>query len=264
MFNSRVFLAELIGTFALTFVGGGAAIIGSGISGDRAIGVLFTALASGFVLAVFVYAYGSISGAHINPAVSFAMALNGALKWGQAAFYWIAQFVGAILAGFVLTYTLQTLDASIEGAATVGFLTSAASASTRSYIAAMIVEALLTFFLINTFLHTTVAGKVVNPFAGWAIGTTYAFSILVGGVLTGASLNPARTFGITLPLAITSNTYTTLTSPFTYVVYVFGPLIGATLAVLVYNFMQGGAEEAEEVIEVEPLPVEASEEAVGE
>lgn len=264
MFNSRVFLAELIGTFALTFVGGGAAIIGSGISGDRAIGVLFPALAGGFVLAVFVYAYGSISGAHLNPAVSFAMALNGALKWGQAAFYWIAQLVGAILAGFLLHYTLQTLDATIEGAATVGFLTSAANASTKTYIAAMIVEALLTFLLVNTFMHAAVAGKIVNPGAGWAIGATLTFATLFGGVLTGASLNPARTLGITVPLAITSKNYAPLASPFTYVVYVFGPLIGATLAVLVYNFLQGRPEDAEDVIEIESLPAEESQEAVGE
>ena len=264
MFNSRVFLAELIGTFAITFVGGGAAIIGSGISSDRALAILFPALATGFALAVFVYAYGTISGSHLNPAVTFGMALNGALKWGQAAFYWIAQFVGAILAGFLLHYTLTTLDATIEGAATVGFLTNVANASTKTYIAAMIVEAILTFFLVNTYLHTSVGGKFVNPFAGWAIGLTMAFSILVGGVLTGASLNPARTFGIALPLALTSKNFATLASPFTYVVYLFGPLIGATLAILVYNFMQGGADVADEVIEVEPLPADESEEAVGE
>ena len=218
MFNSKVFLAEFIGTFALTFIGAGAGIAGAGLVG--------VALAHGFVLAVFAYAYGHISGTHVNPAVTFGLALNGTIQWGQAVFYWIAQFLGAIFAAFLL----KTFVGDISAGATVGSLT----ASQPVY--AMAVEAILTFFLVNTILHTAVAGKG-GALAGWAIGTTLAFAILAGGPLTGGSLNPARTFGPALFAA------PGLANVNTYVIYFFGPLIGSTLAVMAYNFFMGITDE---------------------
>jgi len=132
MFNSKVFLAEFIGTFALTFVG-----VAAGMSGA---GLLAVALAHGFTLAVFAYAYGHISGTHVNPAVTFALALNGTVKWGEAFFYWIAQFTGAIIAAFLL----YLFVGDISGGATIGSLTDSAP------VFAMLVEAILTFFLVNT------------------------------------------------------------------------------------------------------------------
>jgi len=220
MFNSKVFVAEFIGTFALTFIGAGAGISGAGL--------VAVALAHGFTLAVFAYAFGHISGAHVNPAVTFGLALNGAVKWGQAVFYWIAQFLGAIFAA----YLLQIFAGDISGGATVGSLSQAdvlARGGMWVSIPAMVVEAILTFFLVNTILHTAVAGKG-GQFAGWAIGTTLAFAILAGGPLTGASLNPARTFG---PAIFTAPG---VANVYTYVIYFFGPLIGATLAAIAYNF----------------------------
>lgn len=214
MFNSKVFVAEFIGTFALTFIGAGAGVANAGLLG--------VALAHGFTLAVFAYAYGDISGTHVNPAVTFGLALKGVVKWGQAVFYWIAQFLGAIFAGWLL----KMFAGDISGGATVGSLTTSAP------VLAMVVEAVLTFFLVNTILHTAVAGKG-GQFAGWAIGTTLAFAILAGGPLTGASLNPARTFGPAV-FALPS-----IANPFTYVIYFFGPLIGAALAVTAYNFFTG-------------------------
>ena len=95
MFNPKVFLAEFIGTFALVFIGTSAGIV---TKGD----VVGIAIAYGLTLAVFVYAYGHISGAHLNPAVTFGLALNGTVKWMQAVFYWVAQFAGATLAVFFL------------------------------------------------------------------------------------------------------------------------------------------------------------------
>lgn len=219
MFNSKVFLAEFIGTFALTFVGAAAGISGAGL--------LAVALAHGFTLAVFAYAYGHISGTHVNPAVTFGLALNGAVTWGQAVFYWIAQFAGAVFAAFLLSRFVG----DISGGATVGSLT------TSHPVLAMAVEAILTFFLVNTILHTAVAGNG-GKFAGWAIGTTLAFAILAGGPLTGASLNPARTFG---PALFSSPS---LANVNTYVIYLFGPLIGSTFAVIVYNFFNSKEEDS--------------------
>jgi len=220
MFNSKVFVAELIGTFALTFIGAGAGVAGAGLVG--------VALAHGFVLAVFAYVYGHISGTHVNPAVTFGLAINGTITWGQAAVYWIAQFLGALLAAFLLK--TFTPGGDISGGATVGSLTHSAP------LLAWGVEIVLTFFLLNTILHAAVAGKA-GPFAGWAIGTTLAFAILAGGPLTGASLNPARTFG---PALFTG----ALTDPYTYLIYLLGPLIGATLAVIVFQFLNSAEQEA--------------------
>ena len=227
MFNSKVFLAEFIGTFALTFIGAAAGISGAGL--------VAVALAHGFTLAVFAYAYGHISGTHVNPAVTFGLALNGTLKWGQAVFYWIAQFAGAAFAALLLKLFLG----DISGGATVGSLTASAP------VMAMAVEAILTFFLVNTILHTAVAGKG-GSMAGWAIGMTLAFAILAGGPLTGASLNPARTFGPAIFAA------PSLGSVYTYVIYLFGPLIGSTLAVIAFNFFN---ETKEEVVPAEEAPV---------
>jgi len=215
MFNSKVFVAELIGTFALVFIGAGAVIVGLG-------GLVGAALAHGFVLTVFVYAYGHVSGTHINPAVTFGLALNGTVKWAEAVYYWIAQFVGAIIAAYMLKIVVSSVG-GMQRAATVGTLTEPAP------YAALTVEIILTFFLVNTILHTAVAGKG-GAFAGLAIGLTLAFAILAGGPMTGASLNPARTFG---PALFTGD----YSKPMTYVIYFAGPLIGAALAVGVFKFL---------------------------
>lgn len=246
MSNLKVFLAEFIGTFALVFVGASAGIVNAGLVG--------VALAHGFTLAVFAYVYGHISGAHVNPAVTFGLALNGTVKWGQAAFYWVAQFTGAILAAFLLQNLVVAVDPSltIEAGATVGALTD------KAPVLAMLVEAILTFFLVNTILHTAIDGRGV-PFAGWAIGTTLAFAILAGGPFTGASLNPARTFG---PAVFSKPA---LTSVYTYVIYFLGPLLGSTFAVFLFKFFKGEDEMIEdeiieedvEVVEEEVIPVKA-------
>jgi MIP family channel proteins len=225
MFNVRVFVAEFIGTFALVLVGAGTAVVNAELLG--------VALAHGFTLAVMVYVFGHISGAHVNPAVTFGLALNGTVKWGQAVFYWLAQFAGAIAAAALLHYAVTPVGGSINPGLTVGALT------TNQPIWSMVIELVLTFFLVHTILHTVVGGKGGNM-AGWAIGTTLAFSILVGGRLTGASLNPARTLG---PAIFGDQS---LTDVNTYIIYFFGPLIGATLAVMVYNFLTQTDDEDDE------------------
>ena len=226
MFNSKVFLAEFIGTFALVFVGVTAGIV---TKGDL-VGI---AIAYGITLAVFIYAYGHISGAHLNPAVTFGLALNGTVKWMQAVFYWIAQFAGAILAVFFLKTLVEPLGANISQIVTSGLLTESQP------IMAMVLEAVLTFFLVNTILNTMAQDKNA-VFAGWTIGATLAFTTLVGFLFTGDAMNPART------LAAAIFATPSLTSVYTYVVYFFGPLLGATLAVIVSNFLNDAPEEIED------------------
>jgi len=210
--NWKAFVAELVGTFALVFIGAGAGALGNDL--------IVVALAHGLVLAVFAYAYGYLSGTHVNPAVTFGLALNGTIKWATAAYYWVAQFLGGIFAAGMLFLFLHGAETGLG--ATAGALTFA------SPLFAMIVEAVLTFFLVNTILHTAVAGKG-KDFAGLAIGLTLAFAIMMGGPLTGASLNPARTFG---PALFTGS----FADPFTYVIYFVGPFLGAALAVGLYKF----------------------------
>jgi MIP family channel proteins len=240
MFNLKVFLAEFIGTFALVFIGASAGITGAGL--------IAIALAHGLTVAVFVYAYGHISGTHLNPAVTFALALNGTIKWAQAIFYWAAQILGSILASYLLWKMVTSVGREFTAAVTTGVLM---NPQDPHPILAMIVEAVLTFFLVNTILHAAVAGNA-GRMAGWAIGSTLSIAILAGGPFTGASLNPVRTLGPAIFGAPNS-----LTDPNTYVIYLFGPLIGATLAVIVYNFFMGTDEReiVEEVVVAEVVEV---------
>lgn len=238
MFNSKVFLAEFIGTFALVFVGMTAGVVNAGLVG--------VALAYGLTLAAFFYAYGYISGTHLNPAVTFGLALNGTVKWIQLVFYWIAQFAGAILAVFFLKTLIESLGADASGLVTVGALTE------PQPIFAMVVVAILAFFLVNTYLHTAVVENG-GVFAGWAIGATLTFATLVALPFIGASFNPA----LTLASAIFVGP--SLTSVYTYVIYFFGPLLGATFAVIVFNFLNS----TEEVDDTEEDVEEAAEEVAG-
>ena len=209
--KGKPFAAELIGTFVLVFIGAGAAAMAAG----RLVGV---ALAHGLALMVVVYSYGHISGAHINPAVTFGLALAGAIDWVRAAGYWLAQFLGGILAAAALSYLLGGSDSGL-GATTL--------ADGVSPLQGLALEAILTFFLVNTVLHAAVAGKA-GQFAGMAIGLTLAFSILMGGPLTGASLNPARTLG---PALLTGGLAE-------FWIYLVGPFAGGALAAAAYQFLK--------------------------
>ena len=241
MFNYKVFLAELIGTFALVFVGSAIGLYDAGL--------LAIALAHGLTLAVFAYVFGHISGTHINPAVTFGLALNGTVKWSEAVVYWVAQFAGGVLAAFVLSSIVGLVNAeAFAGAQTTGVLT-----QNFPYYAVG-VEALLTFFLVTTVLHTAVAGKA-GPMAGWAIGTTLAIAILAGGPLTGASLNPARTFG---PAAVAG----TARDGMLYLVYFLGPLLGSAIAVGAYRLLSTpeSGPDMEPIPDVDDAPVDEEEE----
>ncbi len=200
--HNKALIAEFIGTFALIFVGAGAVAIGAG-------GLVGAALAHGLVIVSFAYAYGAISGAHLNPAVSLAMALRGEQSWGQAAGYMLAQVLGGA-AGAALLYFVLGGAASGLGATL--------PASGVGPAQAVAVEAALTFLLVNAIFFTT-SHKESAPFAGLVIGLTLAAAILMGGPLTGASLNPARTLG---PALFTGFDH--------FWIYLAGPFAGAALA----------------------------------
>ncbi len=211
--NSKALLAELVGTFTLVFIGAGTGALASSNGG----GIVAVALAHGLALMVIVYAWGHYSGAHVNPAVTFGLALTGKIAWPRAVRYWLAQFLGAWIAGILLRWLV---GAESGLGATTGSLTFA------NPIGALAVEAILTFFLVSAVFGSAVAGRNGN-LAGVAIGLVLTMDILMGGSLTGASMNPARTFGPALA-----------TFDFSYLwMYVVGPLVGGGVAALVYDRM---------------------------
>lgn len=257
MFNPRVFVAEFIGTFVLVFVSAAAAMYN--------VGLLGIALAYGFTLAAFVYIFGHVSGAHLNPAVTLGLAANGNIKWTDSLVYWVAQFSGAALAAYLLRMFVSLIEPqAFTAASTNGVLV---TLDNQYY--AMGLEALLTFFLVTAVLHAAVDGKA-GQFAGWAIGTTLTLAVLAGGPLTGASLNPARSFGPAIFNSVLDAGKPDFQNPMFYLVFFMGPLIGAVLAVAVHQLFRTDAglddedefEIEDEVLEEAPEPVIVEEKPV--
>jgi MIP family channel proteins len=184
---SRALVAELIGTFAFVFIGAGAGALGVG-------GLVGVALAHGLVVLGFAYAYGHISGTHINPAVTIGVWMAGRIDAGRAVSYIVFQLVGGVLAGFALRYVLGGAETGLGATVLAQGLEAGGTTITVTVAGGFFLEALLTFFLVNAVLLTGTDVSVA-PLAGIAIGCTLVFCILMGGPLTGASLNPARTLG---------------------------------------------------------------------
>ena len=173
----RVFAAEVFGTFLLVFIGAGAVAVGAG-------GLIGAAFAHGFVVTAYPYGYGSLSGSHLNPAVSLGLFAAGVMKAGKMLAYWAAQLTGGI-AGASLLFFLLGAESSL-GATVL--------AEGISPGKGLLLEAVLTFILANAVLAVPASGRAGN-LAPVIVGFTLIFCILMGGPLTGASLNPARTLG---------------------------------------------------------------------
>jgi aquaporin Z len=171
-------------------------------------------LAHGLVILTFAYAYGHISGAHFNPAVTIGLWVGKQVDTMTAALYIVVQLVGGIVGALMLSVVLGGADSGL-GATNL--------AADVSPIQGVIVEAILTFLLVNAIFNTAVSGKAGN-LASVAIGLTLALAIMMGGPLTGASLNPARTLG---PALIAGN--------FADIwLYFVGPILGSIAAALLY------------------------------
>jgi MIP family channel proteins len=202
--DSKPLVAEFVGTFGLVFVGAGAAAVGTG-------GLVGVALAHALILTSIVAALGSVSGAHVNPAVTLAVWIRNEIGAGKALAYWVVQILGAIGAAFLLRFVLGGPESGL-GATQLGSVTA---------VQGVLIEAVLTFFLATAVLRTAVR-KSLGEAGPLVIGLTLGCAILMGGPLTGASLNPARTLGP----AIATGTLTDLW------VYLAGPALGGGLAAL--------------------------------
>jgi aquaporin TIP len=207
-------VAEFIGTFALVFVAaGGAAFARSPTD---------LALANGLVIAVMVSAVGFISGGHFNPAVTLGFLVTRRISLVLAGVYWVVQFGGAILAALLLKWVLP---AGAEDAANLGV---PALGSGLSSGAAVVIEAVLTFFLVWVIFATAVDERgTFKQIAGLAIGFTIAFDVLMAYGLTGGAMNPARAFGPQLAGNHWSHFW----------VWYVGPLAGAVIAASLYELL---------------------------
>ena len=235
MKNTRLLVAEFLGTFALTFFGAAsivsvaalrAAELGANATPSliqRSFGpegTLFVAFAHAIVLAVMVTALGHISGGHFNPVVTVAAFIGRHIEPALAAMYVITQLVAGVIAAVLLKY--------IYPADLLSVVKWGAPAPAVDNARAFVVEALLTFFLVLVVYATAIDPKgAFNKVAGFAIGLVLLFDILVGGPLTGAAMNPARAFGPSLLAGIVDVPH--------FFVYWVGPLVGAVLAALLYQ-----------------------------
>lgn len=222
MKDIRALVAEMIGTFFLCFAGI-AAICSTAPPISSGAGLVGIALAHGLALSVAVNAFGGISGAHCNPAVTSAFLVTGRIKPGLGFGYIIAQCLGATIAAGLCKWIFP--DETVK-AVNLGIPLPNAAFTWVTPNVVLVVEAILTFLLVMAVFGTAVdeRGKAVK-IGGLGIGMTVAFDILACGPITGASMNPARSFG---PALIQG--YFDL-----HWCYWAGPIVGAVIAGLIYH-----------------------------
>lgn len=215
----RALAAELVGTFLLVFVAAGAIMVDAE---SGALGHTGIAAATGLVVMAMVYAVGHVSGAHLNPGVSLAFALTRHLPATRLVGYWVAQVTGALLGAAVLRGSLGSV-------ADVG-ATLPAGSNGQTFLWEVVLTALLLFVVMAVATDTRAVGEA----AAIAIGGTIALAVLVGGPVSGASLNPARSLGP----ALVGGELDVLW------IYLTAPLLGAALGALAYQVVRGAPAEA--------------------
>jgi aquaporin NIP len=211
---TRPLVAEAVGTFALVFAGAGAIVVDAR---THALGHVGVAFAFGLVIMVMIYAVGHVSGAHFNPAVTFAFALTRHFPWRSAALYWCAQIVGATTAAVLIRASLGT-DAHLGATLPSG-------SQTQSFVW----ELVLTFFLMFVIVAVATDTRAVGEAAAIAIGGTVGLDAMFGGPISGAAMNPARSIG---PGVVGGDLHALW-------LYIVAPLIGAALGALTYQFVRG-------------------------
>ena len=228
-------ISEGIATFMLIFIGTGAATVNELTGEITHVGV---ALSFGLIVTVMIYALGDVSGAHMNPAVTIGFACAGRFPWKDVTGYIAAQCLGAIVGSTALC--LLFMESKYLGA----------SEPSGSMLQSLVLEAILTFILM--FVILCVTAQEEGMLAGVVIGLVITFEAMMGGPISGASMNPARLLGP----ALLSGRLDTLW------IYLIGPTLGAMFAVPVYEGMLAAknseAEEEEQPVE---LAFQASDES---
>jgi glycerol uptake facilitator protein len=224
--------AETLGTALLVLVGPGSVVATLALAGDAKPAItgadlLGISFAFGLIITALVYALGKVSGCHINPAVTFALAVTKRFPWRELPAYWAAQVLGAVLGGLAIwgVFAHQAID--------FGMGMTSFNQDTTTWAAAILAEGLGTFMLMFAILGI-VDGRSPSELAGVVIGGVVVAIIMVMGPITGASLNPARAFGPELVSAIGGGaTHWGQLIP----VYVLPGLLGSGLAAFVYDFL---------------------------
>ena len=215
----KKYFAEFLGTLVLVLFGTGVAVVTNG-------NVLITALAFGLAIVAMAYSIGSISGCHVNPAVSLAMYLNKKISLKEFGFYALAQFIGAICGSAILYLILYNSDLGVLALGANGY--GSLSGYNISLFGAMVVEVVLTFVFVYVILGVT-SDETKSNVAGLVIGLTLAFVHLFGITLTGTSVNPARSLAPAIFLGGEA-----LKQVWVFIVF---PLVGAALATFTFKYL---------------------------
>jgi len=225
-------LAETLGTALLVLVGPGSVVATLVLAGDSTPAItgsdlLGISFAFGLIITALVYALGKVSGCHINPAVTFALAVTKRFPWRELPTYWAAQVVGAVLGGLGI-WALFTGTGVDLGLGQTSF-----NEDTTTWGSAIFAEGIGTFMLMLAILGI-VDARSPGDFAGIVIGGVVIAIIMVVGPVTGASLNPARAFGPEFVTALGGGTtHWGQLLP----VYILPGLVGSALAAFVYDFL---------------------------
>ena len=223
----RRLVAEFVGTALLVLFGPGSVVAALKV-GDGNLdygGLGFIALAFGIVVAVVIYGFGAVSGAHINPAVTFTLVVTRRFPWVEAIPYVMAQLLGGAAGGLLVVAIFSREAVGLGG---VG---STVLSPDVSYGAGIGAEAVGTFILVFAIMAVAVDARAPKEMAGLMIGLAVALAIVVVGPLTGASLNPARTFGPYVASALFGGS-----PPWgDFAIYWVGPFLGGAAAAFVYD-----------------------------
>ena len=225
----KKYLAELVGTFVLTFLGCGAAVA-LGCGSDTA-SIVGTAIAFGLAVVAMAYTIGGISGCHINPAITLGVFLSGKISFKDCGMYMIFQVIGAILAAAALYGIVATDPSAVITTAT------GATACTSGVCNGLIVETVLTMLFVLVVLGTTDEKKGAGNFAGLAIGLSLILIHLVGIHFTGTSVNPARSIGPAL--------FEGGKALCDLWVFIVGPFLGGALAACIWKIIGGDCKKCE-------------------
>jgi glycerol uptake facilitator protein len=225
----RRLATEAVGTGLLIVFGPGSVVaalaLGDGALDYAGLGII--GLSFGLVVALVVYAFGSTSGAHINPAVTLALAATRRFPWRDVGPYIAAQLLGAVIGGLlvVAAFGAASVDVSNVGAVSFG--------EGVGYPRAILVEALGTFLLMLTIMAMAVDTRAPAGWAGLMIGLSVTCAVVVLGPLTGAAINPARAFGPFAASALAAGDVPWSQLP----AYVVGSLLGALIAAISYDVL---------------------------
>jgi aquaporin Z len=223
------FSAEFFGTMVLVLMGCGSAVI-AGANGTTGVGLLGIAFAFGLSVVAMAYAIGHISGCHINPAISIAMVVAGRMKAKEAAYYIVAQILGAIAGAGILFLIASGKDGYmlvVNGLGQDGYGT--ASPGGYKLLSGFIAETVFTFIFLFVIFGATSTKNIHGGFAGLSIGLSLVLIHIVGIPVTGVSVNPARSIGPALLVGGTALSQLWL--------FIVAPIIGCILSAVVWRYV---------------------------